>query len=190
LTDTVNVGTNAGNDYVRPSTPPARSDIILVTSYDYKGDEVQRVTLTGPPTGGTFTLTFNGATTSAIAYNATAAAVQSALQALATIGSGNALVTGANGGPWAVRFVQGKGGSDQPEMTANGSGLIGGSVSVATNSQGGDAGRQQKITDPRGIVSSTDYDLLGRTPRTVEAFTDFVPPNSDDQTTHHSTDGT
>ncbi len=36
--------------------------------------------ITGAPTGGTFTLTFEGATTAAIAYNAAAAAVESALE--------------------------------------------------------------------------------------------------------------
>jgi RHS repeat-associated protein len=35
LTASVNVGTNGGTAYVRPATPPARSDTALVTSYDY-----------------------------------------------------------------------------------------------------------------------------------------------------------
>jgi hypothetical protein len=56
--------------------------------------EVQTITITGTPTGGTFTLTFAGATTSAIAYNASAATVQTALEALSTIGSGNVLCAG------------------------------------------------------------------------------------------------
>ncbi len=41
------------------------------------------------PTGGTFTLTFGGATTSALAHNASAADVEAALEALASIGAGN-----------------------------------------------------------------------------------------------------
>ena len=52
------------------------------------------VTISGAPTGGTYTLTYGGYTTSAIAYNATASTVQTALQALTSIGSGNATVTG------------------------------------------------------------------------------------------------
>lgn len=51
-------------------------------------DEVQTVTITGTPTGGTFTLSFGGFTTAAIAYNANAATVQAALEALPTIGTG------------------------------------------------------------------------------------------------------
>src|SRR5881275_1987291 len=68
-------------------------------------DELQSVTVTGSPTGGSFTLTFGANTTAAIAYNASAATVQTRLQALASIGSGNALVTGSNGGPWQVQFT-------------------------------------------------------------------------------------
>ncbi len=57
-------------------------------------NEVQTLTTSGTPTGGTFTLTFDGQTTSALAYNATAAAVQAALEALSNIGSGNVLCAG------------------------------------------------------------------------------------------------
>lgn len=68
-------------------------------------DEIQSITVTGAPTGGTFTLTFGAQTTATIAYNAAASAVQTALQALSSIGAGNALVTGPNGGPWTVEFA-------------------------------------------------------------------------------------
>lgn len=59
--------------------------------------EQQTVTITGTPTGGTFRLTFNGQQTGTIAFNAPSSAVQTALQALSTIGSGNATVTGGPG---------------------------------------------------------------------------------------------
>ena len=48
---------------------------------DMKTDETQTVRVNNA-TGGTFTLTFDGQTTAPIAYNATAAAVQAALEAL------------------------------------------------------------------------------------------------------------
>lgn len=57
--------------------------------------EEQTLTITGSPTGGTFTLTFEGQTTDPIAYDATAAAVQAALEGLSTIGAGN--VAGGGG---------------------------------------------------------------------------------------------
>lgn len=58
---------------------------------------VVTVAITGTPTGGTFTVTINGATTSAIAYNATAATVASAIQVLDTVQSATTLT--ASGGP-------------------------------------------------------------------------------------------
>ena len=55
-------------------------------------DEIQTITIGGTPTAGTFTLTFEGATTAAItwsAVNATlVAAIDAALEALGTIGTG------------------------------------------------------------------------------------------------------
>lgn len=56
--------------------------------------EVQTLTITGTPTGGTFVLQFKGQRTAAIAYNAAAAAVVSALEALSTIGAGGVTATG------------------------------------------------------------------------------------------------
>lgn len=61
----------------------------------------QLVTINGAPTGGTFTLSGNGATTSSIAYNAAASTVQTAVRTLGGAFS-NANVTGSAGGPWTV----------------------------------------------------------------------------------------
>lgn len=53
--------------------------------------------VTGSPTGGTFTLTPQGGTASAaIPYNADAAAVQAALEAVVSIGAGNVSVQGVS----------------------------------------------------------------------------------------------
>lgn len=60
----------------------------------------------GAATGGTFTITYAAQTTAAIAYNASAAAVQTALEALSNIEVGDVLVTGAAGGPWTIEFRQ------------------------------------------------------------------------------------
>ncbi len=97
-------------------------------------DNLQTVTITGSPTGGTFTLSYKGQTTSAIAYNAAASAVQTALQALSTIGSGNATVSGSAGGPYTVAFV-GALAQDTTLLTATPS-LTGGTspnVAIAAN---------------------------------------------------------
>jgi len=52
---------------------------------------VQRVGHTGSVYAGTFTLTFDSQTTAAIAFNATAANVRSALDALSNIATGDIL---------------------------------------------------------------------------------------------------
>lgn len=57
------------------------------------------------PSDGTFTLTYGGDETAAIAYSATAAQLASALNALASItAAGGVTVSGAAGGPWSVVF--------------------------------------------------------------------------------------
>lgn len=95
----------------------------------------QLVTLPGPPTAGTFTLRVvvggTGQTTAAIAYNAPATAVQSALAALSNVGTGNVTVTGQNGGPYTVTFVGTLIQTTIPRMVGTSS-LTGGTVTVQT----------------------------------------------------------
>lgn len=106
-------------------------------------NEVQSVTVTGVPTGGTFTLTYAGQTTAAIAYNAPATgtnSVQAALAALSNIISvANVGVTGSAGGPYTVTFKGSLGGQNIAQMTASGTSLTGGTtpgVTVATVTAG------------------------------------------------------
>ncbi len=47
------------------------------------------------------------------------------------------------------------------------------------------AGRAWKATDPRGLEGRTEYDLLGRTTKTVENYVDGVPSDADDKTTEY-----
>ncbi|MDB5313221.1 MAG: hypothetical protein JWO38_7423, partial [Gemmataceae bacterium] len=181
----VNVGTNGGTAWTRPGSVPTGSSTVLVASESYTADAIQAVQLTGSPTGGTFTLTFGGQTTSAIAYNATPAAVQAALQGLSSIGSGNAVVTGGVGGGWQVRFAGTLAGAFQAALTASGAGLTGGTspgVSVSVVSAGGDTGMVAAVTDPLGLVNRTYSDAMGRTTQTVQDFTDGGITNSSNKT--------
>ncbi len=100
-------------------------------------NEVQTVTVTGTPTGGTYTLTFSGQTTAPIAFNTTAADVRTALEALSNINFGE--ITVAGGPHPGTAITVGFGGqyehTDVPQMTASGAGLTGGSspaVAVTT----------------------------------------------------------
>lgn len=102
-------------------------------------NEVQLVTITGTPAGGTFTLTFDGLTTAPIAYNATAAAVQSALLALANLALGDVVVTGSAGGPYTLTFGGDFTEDDVATLTASALGLTGGTtpaVAVTTPTPG------------------------------------------------------
>lgn len=100
--------------------------------------DVQTVTVNGTPTGGTFTLSFGGYTTSALAYNETAANVQAALRALPSIyldsgtGAANVTVSGSAGGPFTVTFVAELKGRNLQVMTANYSALTGGTAPTVT----------------------------------------------------------
>jgi len=104
-------------------------------------NEVQRVTISGSPTSGSFTLTFNGQTTGAIAFNASAAAVQTALEALSNIAPGDVSVTGGPGPNVAydITFLGTYAITNVTQMTADGSLLGGGSapsVAVSTTTDG------------------------------------------------------
>lgn len=93
----------------------ARDSVTAATTTN----EVQTVTISGGPTGGTFTLTFRGATTTALPYNASLAAVQAALAKLPTIGFANVAVTGGTpGASYVVRFQGVLGATDLPVMSA------------------------------------------------------------------------
>lgn len=136
------------------------SEVFDASSLEASGaggtNEVQTVTITGTPTGGTFTLTFRGATTTGIAYNADAAAVETALEALTTIGDGDVRVTGGPGPgtPYIVTFVNDLGHTDIAAMTASAASLTGGTtpaVGVAETTKGSSVG-----FNPRILIGSWD----------------------------------
>jgi hypothetical protein len=100
-------------------------------------NEVQTATITGTPTGGTFTLTYNGKTTAAIPYNATAAAVKAALVAGTDLTGAQLSITGSAGGPYVITFDLD--GQNPPALTATGS-FTGGTspaIGVATTTPEG-----------------------------------------------------
>jgi hypothetical protein len=75
-----------------------------------------------------------------LAYDASAAHVQSALEALSSVGAGDVAVSGANGGPYTVEFKGSLGHTDVAQLTANASGLLpgGATVTPASEAEGGD----------------------------------------------------
>lgn len=99
---------------------------------------VHTLTMTGAPTGGTFTITWSTQTTAGIPYNATASQVQSALEALSNVAPGDVFVTGPAGGPWVLTWGGTKLGATAAP-TATSAGLTGGTsptVGVAVTTAG------------------------------------------------------
>lgn len=154
-------GTHYPNGYL-----PDGLAVAVATSGTYVGkavplaarpNEVQAVTITGTPTGGTFTLTLDGETTAAIAYNAAAAAVQTALEGLSNVQAGAVVVAGGPGPttPYTVTFSGTQyQGSNVPQMTATSS-LTGGTapaVAVTTTTGGGSG-----VTDGSDIWAGCIY---------------------------------
>lgn len=71
------------------------------------GPKTFTVTVPAGTTAGTFPLRVDNQTVVGIAYNAANAAVKAALEALSTVGVGNATVTGSAGGPYTVVLANG-----------------------------------------------------------------------------------
>ena len=87
---------------------------------------------------GTFTLSLGGQTTSALNSDASAATIQSALESLSTIGTGNVLVSGTNPADGVARtigltFRAAKHGVDMAQTTINISNLVSAGILSAFN---------------------------------------------------------
>lgn len=83
----------------------ALADPDVVVAIDTAGAggtaEIDTVTITNTPASGTWTLTYGGNTTTALARNAAAATVETALDLLAGVAVG---VTGSAGGPYTITW--------------------------------------------------------------------------------------
>ena len=104
-------------------------------------NEVQTVTVTATDP---FTLTYAGQTTASIDDEATAEAVQAALEALSTIGVGDVTVTGEDGGPYTVTFGGALGNQNIAQMTA--------AEATVTTNTGGAEGHYPNGYIPSGVV--------------------------------------
>src|SRR4051794_3993430 len=120
-------------------------------------DEQQTVRVTNA-TAGTFTLTFNGQTTDALPYNATAAQVDTALEALSNVGANNIQTSGgpvntANVNVFFRRTLQQ---SNQNQITATSS--LTGTTPTLTTATAQEGGWFQRPTgdDRRSTLNTND----------------------------------
>jgi hypothetical protein len=126
----------AGRIIYAPMTtaiPTDLGDAIYMTTAS-NANEVQTLTITGTPAGGTFKLKFRGYTTATIAYNAISSAVVTALEALPTIGAGGVTATGGPlpGTPVAITFASQLGNQNVPTLVISTPAFTGGTTPVAT----------------------------------------------------------
>jgi hypothetical protein len=116
------------DNYRWTSTNCSFAPQILASQVDPSRNEVQYSEVSpGGLTGGTWTLTHGGQTTSALAHNADAATVVAALEALSTVGIGDIRVTDGPdlGGGFTFEFTGSKAGAGQDLLGIDGAGLTG-----------------------------------------------------------------
>jgi hypothetical protein len=102
--------------------------------------DIQTLVITGTPTSGGYKLAFpfptGTETTALIAYNATNSAIQTAVQALPSIGSGNLLVTGSSP-TFTLTAASALLGRNVPQAIITGVTFDTGSIASATTQDGG-----------------------------------------------------
>lgn len=124
-----------GDDEIAQAT----SNMVFVGNLDADSfrpqvDEIQQIALNGA-TAGTFTLTFDGETTAALAFDATAGDVQAALEALTNIGAGVVTVSGSPG-EWVVEFSGALGGQGIDPLEVDDTNLTDGNPAVSRLTEG------------------------------------------------------
>lgn len=104
---------------------------LAATATGYAAD-VQTLTIAGIPTGGTFTLSYQSVQTSAIAYNATSGAIQTALSALPGIANAGGVVVAGTAMPTGSITITFAASGLQPLILAQSSLLTGGTTPLAS----------------------------------------------------------
>ncbi|MEV5289925.1 major capsid protein [Streptomyces sp. NPDC053741] len=142
--------------FVDPGEKPGTSAPIIPIETRDPDSSTWTLEVTGSPVGGTYTIsvTVGGSTqtTSGIAYNATASAVQSAIIGLSNVGSGNATVSGT-----AVKTLTftGELADLSVGVTASGASLTGGTSPAVAVAQTGN-GAVSGLTDLYAVRMGLD----------------------------------
>jgi hypothetical protein len=116
---------------------------VITTGFPGNSLEASAVqTLTVTATGGKYKLKFGGQETTELAFNATAADVQTALQGLSSIGTGNATLTETSAGVFKITFAGNLANNPEPLIaTESGPGepLTGGTATLVNTTTGSNA---------------------------------------------------
>lgn len=151
-----------------PSTTYPKGQLLVQVAA--AANDVQTFSISGTPTGGTFTLsgvnplTGNAWTTAAIAYNAAASAVQTAIRAVFGTGNAGAAVTGgALPGTNTILTLSGVlAGLPMQVMTANIASLTGGTPAfvIAHTTTGAALGTYGLYTGSGSVIVINMYDCI------------------------------
>lgn len=177
--NTIGTATNSIFDIVAGPAGTANASLVSIWPVN-NGTGVQVATMGGSPTGGTFTLTYNSVATGTIAYNASAATVQAAINAVSTAPVGGVTVTGSAGGPWTITFPAGL--ATKGMLTAQNGSLTGGTspaVTLAANGQDNRptilAGKADQAPRANTTVSSSSVGIPSvPLSSTIEAFYPYL----------------
>jgi len=155
------------------------AELVLVAQ-NPEWNDVPRLAVSGG--AGTFTVTVGGQTTTSLAYNASAATVKAALEALSTVGSGNVVVGAPTSSVYVLAFT-GKPGR-WPTTTATGSGGCTVAVSNYTNGMYDWPRVMRRLAAMRGFGYISVYDAYraleaypGQLTSTPNAVADSQPPD-------------
>lgn len=128
-------------------------DVRITQTYAEAKSAKMQIAVETDPTGGTFTLSHLTNTTSALAYNISPAALKTAIEGLASIGSGNTIVEGVNGGPYIVSFVGALAATNVQPFTGDGALL------TIANSVAIDKVTLQQPTGPNWYTNKENWSL-------------------------------
>lgn len=98
-------------------------DVTTVTPGGVGVNEVQRVRYPSTTSGGTAVWTFGANSTPGLAHDASAATVQAALRALASVGGANVTVAKNGAGDYTVTFMGALAETNVSQLAVDGSGL-------------------------------------------------------------------
>lgn len=125
-------------------------------------NEVQEIFVDGTPTAGDFTLSFDGATTGPIAFDADAAAIIAALDLLPTISAADVMVRGTALTGFEIEYVGNLATINTPQISVDDTNLTGATLTVKTTSVGGYLRgiRGNSITGNTGAGVEIDLDMF------------------------------
>jgi hypothetical protein len=147
--------------YGNPSPPAGTAPLKVLPpkgsySADLRRGEMYALTITGTPTGGTFTPSVDGQATTPVAYNAIASVLQTALEALPNVDPGDVIVTGGPGPgtPYTIAFTR-----FTPATFTVANALTGGTTPNAAITDNG--ARRQLLLEVPGVKWSPDLAIAG-----------------------------